>query len=82
MLTFNAAVGYTLRKIRQEKNLTLRQVSSKSFVALGHLSDIERATKSPSLVVIEQVCINGLDIQMTELMKEIYKTLKESETNG
>jgi len=81
-MDFHSAVGYTLRKLRQEKNLTLRQVSSKSFVALGHLSDIERATKSPSLLTIEQVCINGLGIQMTELMREIYKTLKESERNG
>lgn len=80
-MQFNAAVGYTIRKLRQEKNLTLRQVSSKSFVALSHLSAIETATRAPSLLTIEQVCTKGLGIQMTELMKEIYITLKESETN-
>lgn len=80
-MDFSVAVGYTLRKLRQEKNLTLRQVSSKSFVALSHLSAIETATRAPSLLTIEQVCTKGLDIEMTELMKQIYKTLKESEVN-
>lgn len=77
-MNFNQAVGFTLRRIRQDKELTLRQVSSKSFIAVGHLSAIETATRNPSLHTVEQVCTKGLDIQMTELMKEIYKTLKES----
>lgn len=74
---FNIAVGHTLRRIRQDKFLTLRQVSASSYVALGHISDIETGRKSPSLATIEQVCTKGLGIEMTMLMKEIYKTLQE-----
>jgi hypothetical protein len=77
-MDLNTAVGHTLQRIRQENLLTLRQVSAKCYVSLGHLSDIETSKTPVSLPMLEQVCTKGLGIEMTVLMKEIYDTLKEN----
>ena len=71
------AIGDTLRDLRMEKGLTLRQVSDRSKVALGYISEVERGAKSASGTILEAICV-GLDITMTELVGEIYEYLKES----
>lgn len=77
-MQFNVAVGHTIRRLRQDKNLTLRDISSKSFIALGHLSAIETASRHPSLTTVEQICLYGLEIEMPDFMKEVYKTYQDS----
>jgi transcriptional regulator with XRE-family HTH domain len=78
MMDLNTAVGHTLRRIRQDNLWTLRDVSSKCYVSISHLSDIETSKTPVSLPMLEQVCTKGLGIEMTVLMKEIYDTLKEN----
>lgn len=70
------AIGDTLRDLRMERGLTLRQVSSKSNVAIGYLSEVERGAKSASGSILEAICV-GLDITMTDLVGEIYEYLKD-----
>lgn len=64
------AVGETIRTIRQEQSLTLRDLSEKSFVALGYLSEIERGKKDPSSEIIESIS-RGLEVSTAELYTEI-----------
>lgn len=71
------AIGGAVRELRHERKLTLRQLSSKSFVSLGHLSDIENSVKSASPEVLECIA-NGLNITTAELIKEIYEYLSET----
>jgi transcriptional regulator with XRE-family HTH domain len=78
-MDLNTAVGHTLRRIRTDNFWTLRDVSSKCFISLGYLSDIETSRKSPSLEMLELVSTKGLGVEMTTLMKEIYSTLKENQ---
>ena len=77
-MDLNTAVGQTLRRIRVQDDVTLRTVSSRASVALGHLSDIERGNKCPSLPIIEAIWTVGLQRDISYLMKEIYKTLEEN----
>jgi transcriptional regulator with XRE-family HTH domain len=68
------AVGDTIRKLRQEQNLTLRKVSP--YVSIGHLSDIELGNKEPSSKMLEAIA-EGLNISTAELFREIAEYLEE-----
>lgn len=70
------AIGGTVRELRQERNLTLRDLSSKSFIALGHLSEVERGVKNASPEVLESIAF-ALDLTTTQLVKEIYIYLEQ-----
>jgi transcriptional regulator with XRE-family HTH domain len=48
MALYRHALGEVLRERRHELNLTLRQVSTRGFIALGYLSEIERGHKEIS----------------------------------
>ena len=65
-----------MRELRLSKNLTLRQVASKSNVSLGHLCDIERGESNASNDILEAIA-KGLDVTTVELVGEIYEYLKE-----
>ena len=63
-----------MRELRLSKNLTLRQVSTKSNVSLGHLCDIERGESNASNEILEAIA-RGLDVTTVQLIKEIYEYL-------
>lgn len=71
------AIGGTIKLLRHERSLTLRELSTKSFVSLGHLSDVENSVKSASPEVLECIA-NGLNITTAQLVKEIYEYLSET----
>ena len=60
-MKLNVAMGSVLRDIRMEKNMTLRQLSNKSFVSIAHISDAERGQKNVSADLIEALAF-GLDV--------------------
>lgn len=64
-----------MRGLRLSKNLTLRQVSSKSHVSLGHLCDVERGAKNASNELLEAIA-KGLELTTVELIGEIYEYLR------
>ena len=67
MMTYRHALGSVIRETRIEKNLTLRQVSSRGAISLGHLSDVERGRKEPSSELL--LCIAyGMDVHVHELV--------------
>lgn len=74
------AVGNTIRRIRKEQFLTLRDVAQKQYISLGHLSDIERGTKEASNQMIELIA-RGLHLSTAQLLKEIYEYLETTNTN-
>lgn len=45
---FREALGEVLREERNAKGMTLRTTSSKGFIALGYLSEVERGQKEIS----------------------------------
>jgi transcriptional regulator with XRE-family HTH domain len=67
-MKLNTALGSVIRDIRMEKGMTLRDLSNKSFISLGHLSDTERGTKNISPDLIEAVAF-GLDTPSYHLIQ-------------
>lgn len=75
-MKLQTAIGATVRELRQEQNLTLRQLSTRSFIALGFLSEIETGKKDASTGTLESIA-RGLDLTTVQLIKEIYDYLEE-----
>jgi transcriptional regulator with XRE-family HTH domain len=70
-----SAIGETLRAIRTERGLTLRQVSEGAHVSISYLAEIERGEKDPSSKVLESVA-GGLEIEVGDLLLRIASTLE------
>ena len=62
------AIGKTIRMIRNDKRLTLRQVSP--YISYGHLSDVERGVKAISPELLEEIS-TGLDVSVPDLLREV-----------
>jgi transcriptional regulator with XRE-family HTH domain len=69
------AIGGALRELRLERQLTLREVSSKSYMAISHLSEVERGLAMSSPETLEAIA-HGLSLTTVELMGEIYEYLR------
>jgi transcriptional regulator with XRE-family HTH domain len=61
------AFGDTLREIRQDQHRTLREVSIKSGVALGYVSEVERGQKEASSEVLESLT-KTLGVSMADFL--------------
>lgn len=61
-------LGDTLRTVRTEKNLTLREVKDQSHVSLGYVSEVERGRKEVSSEFLEHIC-SSMDIKMSEVLR-------------
>jgi transcriptional regulator with XRE-family HTH domain len=68
-MKFYEALGQVIREERRKKNLTLRQVSARGYVSMGHLSDVENARKEGSEVFIDAVA-GALGVESYELIIE------------
>lgn len=54
-MLFRHALGEVIRELRTEQRKTLRQISQKSCVALGYLSEIERGHKEASSEIVGEI---------------------------
>jgi transcriptional regulator with XRE-family HTH domain len=70
-----SATGETLRAIRTESGLTLRQVAEGAHVSVSYLAEIERGEKDPSSRVLESIAA-GLDIEVKVLLLRIADALE------
>ncbi len=48
-------LGKRIRRIRQEKNLTLKQIEARVGVSATHISEIERGKTSPTIQALEKI---------------------------
>ena len=69
-----SAIGETLRGLRTERGLTLRQVAEGAHVSVSYLAEIERGEKDPSSRVLESVAA-GLNVEVGDLLLRIAATL-------
>lgn len=65
-------IAINLRKLREERNLTLGQLSKISGVSKAMLSDIEKGGSNPTINTIWKIA-NGLNVPYTKLMEGIEK---------
>jgi hypothetical protein len=74
--SLTAQIGRTIRRIRMSKDMILRDLSVSSYIALGHLSQVETGQKNASPHTIESVC-KGLGITTLEFHKELCVTIEK-----
>lgn len=55
METISKSLGKRLRRIRQEKGLTLKQIEAEVGVSATHISEIERGNTSPTIGALEKI---------------------------
>ena len=68
-MKFNEALGTAIRAVRADQALTLRELSARSYVSMGHLSDVENGNKEASSDVIDSLA-KGLGIPAYDLIIE------------
>src|SRR5215210_7530011 len=76
-----SATGETLRGVRKERGLTLRQVAEGAHVSVSYLAEIERGEKDPSSRILESIA-GGLDIEMSGLLIRIAEVLEPTTTSA
>jgi transcriptional regulator with XRE-family HTH domain len=71
------AIGGTIRSLREQQGLTLRALSKRAYVSIGHISEIERGVKGASGDVLESIT-EALRISTTDFLQEVCTTIKEA----
>ena len=66
MISANEIVSRNIKRIRQERNLTLDDLARLSGVSKSMLSEIERCAKSPTISMLEKIC-TGIHIPLAQL---------------
>ncbi|MDO5735894.1 MAG: helix-turn-helix domain-containing protein [Propionibacteriaceae bacterium] len=72
------AMGETLRTLRQEAGMTLREVSVASMVSLGYLSEIERGCKEASSEVLYSIAL-ALGASLSDVLRLVSETVADQE---
>ena len=75
-MKFNEALGTAIRRSRSSQAMTLRELSARSFVSMGHLSDVENGKKEASSICIESLAL-GLGLPSYELIIEAGYLMSE-----
>ena len=73
-------IGETLRELRAEAGMTLREVSVASMVSLGYLSEIERGHKEASSEVLSSIA-QALRVPLSELLGLVSVKVASLETS-
>ncbi len=69
------AVGAVIRRERQERGLTIRELAERAIVSPVYLGEIERGQKYPSALVVERVA-DALDLDVPELIDLVVSDLR------
>lgn len=77
-MLFKVALGYAIRTERMYQGLSLRDLSSKAFMALGYLSEVERGMKDASSEVIDMIA-KGLGITTSDLLRHTCEVMSDWE---
>lgn len=60
-----------IRNVREEKGISINQLSNMTGISKGHLSRIENQETMPTILTLERIAI-ALKVDS----KELYKTIK------
>ena len=71
------SVGYTIKRLREKKNISQEVLSSFAGIARSHLSMIETGTKLPNLETIWKIA-HALNMRPYELIKMIEDNSNDS----
>jgi len=81
MIPVSETISLNLKRIRQERNLSLDDLARLTRVSRSMLSEIERCSKSPTIAVLEKIC-DGINVPLVQLthMRTPQVTLVTNDT--
>lgn len=59
-------IVFCIKKLRLQRDMTIKQLSIRSEISTTHISDIENNKKMPSILTLELIA-KGLKVKVTEL---------------
>ena len=68
---FYMRIEILIRNVREEKGISINQLSKMTGISKGHLSRIENQETMPTILTLERIAI-ALKVDS----KELYKTIK------
>ena len=71
-------IGEQLRRLRNEQNRTLREVSRAAQVSLGYLSEVERGQKEASSELLASIC-GALNTSLSDLLIDVSADVARQE---
>lgn len=77
-MKLRVAMGHTARILRQQQNVTLRELSNKSGISLAHLSEFERGMNEISSELLSSLS-QGLSINQSDIILEAYRLIVREE---
>lgn len=63
-------LGMRIRYLRKQKGMSQLDLSLEAGVNKNYISDLERGSRNPSLLILERIC-KALDIDLSTLFKGI-----------
>lgn len=69
-MNVNKQLGMRVRYLREQKGMTLEELSFESNVNKNYLSDLERGNRNPTVKLLERIAL-ALDVSLETLFKGI-----------
>ena len=69
-MTINKQLGARIRYLRQQKNLSIEELSLEAGVNRNYLGDLERGVRNPTLIILNKIAL-ALCIDLSVLFEGI-----------
>ena len=69
-MNVNKQLGMRIRYLREQKKMTIEDLSFEADINKNYLSDLERGNRNPTVKILEKIAM-ALEITLEELFKGI-----------
>ena len=71
-MTINKQLGARIRYLRQQKNMSIEELSLEANVNRNYLGDLERGVRNPTVLILNRIA-NALDVNLSTLFEGIVE---------
>ena len=75
MADLQEIMGRVIRRERQERHLTLKEVGDKAALSVVYVGEVERGQKYPSAMVLEKLA-EALDLTVADLLELVAEEIR------
>ncbi len=75
MADLQEIMGRVIRRERQERHLTLKEVADKAALSVVYVGEVERGQKYPSAMVLEKLA-EALDLTVADLLELVAEEIR------
>src|SRR5689334_2663624 len=75
MANLQEMMGRAIRRERQDRRLTLKEIADKANLSVVYVGEVERGQKYPSAVVLEKLA-EALDLGVADLLEMVAEEIR------